>query len=71
MRVYPTGAVARNEEADGSVTVLNVSEVWCNSLDTKPTNVPDGSIAVEKDTGKVFFFDEDSGDWVEQFSFQS
>lgn len=71
MRVYPTGAVARNEEADGSVTVLNVSEVWCKSTESKPTNVADGSVAVEKDTGKVFFFDEDSSEWVEQFSFQS
>lgn len=42
------------------------------STDTKPTaEVAQGSIFQEVDTGKVFFFDEASGTWVEQFSFQS
>lgn len=41
------------------------------SADEKPTDgLVTGSIFVEVDTGKVFFFDEDS-DWTEQFSFQS
>ena len=31
----------------------------------------DGSICLQSDNGKTFFFNEDSGDWVEQFSFQS
>lgn len=40
--------------------------------DTKPTdNLADGCTFTESDTGKVYFFNEDSGDWVEQFSFQS
>lgn len=39
------------------------------STDSKPTDCKTGSIFVEVDTGKVFFF---SGSvWVEQFSFQS
>lgn len=41
------------------------------STDTKPTNgLVNGSIFNEVDTGKVFFFNETSGEWVEQFSFQ-
>ena len=41
------------------------------STDTKPTaGIATGSDFTEVDTGKVFFFDEES-DWVEQFSFQA
>ena len=44
------------------------------STDTKPTSgLITGSINVEVDTGKVFFYDETaeaSDPWVEQFSFQ-
>jgi len=41
------------------------------SLDTKPTDgVGTGSIFVEVDTGKVFFYNEAGNTWVEQFSFQ-
>lgn len=40
------------------------------STDSKPTNVPNGSIFVEIDTGKVFFFNAAASTWVEQFSFQ-
>ena len=40
------------------------------SSDTKPTaGVATGSIFVEVNTGKVFFFSEPST-WTEQFSFQ-
>lgn len=40
------------------------------STDDKPTaGIATGSDFTEVDTGKVFFFDEES-DWVEQFSFQ-
>ena len=71
MRVYPTGANAR-DVSGGEVTVKNVVEVFCLSTDSKPTDyVADGSIAVEIDTGKVYFFNEASEAWVEQFSFQS
>lgn len=45
-------------------------ELACASSDTKPTTgIATGSICVEVNTGKVFFFNEPST-WVEQFSFQ-
>lgn len=41
------------------------------STDDKPTvGVGTGSVFIEVDTGKVFLFNEASGSWVEQFSFQ-
>lgn len=41
------------------------------STDTKPTSgIINGSIFVEVDSGKVFFFNEAGEAWVEQFSFQ-
>lgn len=47
-------------------------EISGDSTETKPTfNIVDGSIFTESDTGKVYFFNEKSGDWVEQFAFQS
>ena len=45
------------------------------STDTKPeTGIATGSIFVEVNTGKVYFFNEagaSGSKWVEQFSFQS
>ena len=41
------------------------------STDNKPTDCATGSIFVEVDTGKVYFFNANSATWVEQFSFQS
>lgn len=37
------------------------------AADTKPTDaeVPNGSIFVEIDTGKICFFDADSAQWIE------
>lgn len=41
------------------------------STDTKPTSrildypIKNGDNFMEMDTGAVFFFDEDSGDWIE------
>lgn len=47
-------------------------ELAGTSSDSKPTaGVATGSIFVEVNTGKVFFFNEASSSWVEQFSFQS
>lgn len=41
------------------------------STDTKPTDgLATGSIFTEVDTGTVFFFNDASDTWVEQFSFQ-
>ena len=53
-------------------------EMRALSTDTKPSNydptnnigLATGSIFTEVDTGAVFFFDEASETWVEQFSFQ-
>lgn len=48
------------------------AEISGDSTETKPAaGIIDGSIFSESDTGKVFFFNENSGDWVEEFSFQS
>ena len=47
-------------------------EISGDSTDTKPTaGICDGSLFVESDTGKTYFFNEKSGDWVEQFSFKA
>lgn len=46
-------------------------ELSCSSGDTKPVeDMANGSIAVEADTGDVYFYEETNG-WVKQFSFQS
>ena len=36
----------------------------CLSTDTKPTNVANGSILKEMDTGTVYFFDEAGQQWL-------
>lgn len=41
------------------------------STDTKPTNCSTGSVFVETDTGSVFLFDSEGGEWIEQFSLQN
>ena len=47
-------------------------EISGDSTETKPTtDIVDGSIFAESNTGDVYFFNEKSGDWVKQFSFQS
>lgn len=56
---------------------LHYIEASGNSTDTQPDGdsvggaIADGSILVESDTGKVYFYNEASAEWVEQFSFQS
>jgi len=35
------------------------------STDTKPTNVPNGCVFVEMNTGKVFMFNAATHTWVE------
>lgn len=45
-------------------------ELSCSSEDTKPLeDIANGSVAIEADTGFVYFYDETSG-WVKQFSFK-
>ena len=54
------------------VKPTNMAEEWTGlSTDTKPATAYQGSIFVEVDTGKVYFYNEASSAWVEQFSFQS
>jgi hypothetical protein len=45
-------------------------DVWCKSSETKPTEGISAGVLCETDTGNVYFFDEESAEWVEQFSFQ-
>ena len=40
-------------------------ELYGLSTDTKPTDVPNGSIFVEMDTSKLYVFDEESRVWTE------
>lgn len=49
----------------------NYSEFAGLSTDTKPSNVGTGSIFIEVNTGKVFFYNQAGDTWIEQFSFQS
>lgn len=47
------------------------SEMFCLSTDTKPTeDLLTGSAACEVDTGDVYLFDEESGEWIKQLSLQ-
>ena len=65
VRFLQTGCFADNGN------VMRLIEGSCLAGDTKPTaNVANGSIMVETDTGKVFFYNEASETWIEQFSFQ-
>lgn len=53
--------------------IATVSQTyWGLSTDSKPTSgVGNGSIFIEINTGKVYFFNGEGAAWVEQFSFQS
>lgn len=45
---------------------LELIEAYGLSTDTKPTSgVANGSMFVEMDTGKIYFFDGTGEDWVE------
>lgn len=55
------------------ITVLEVKrvannkelvEVACSSNDTKPTNVMNGSMCIEVDTGSIYVFDEANESWT-------
>lgn len=56
------------------ITVVNSNPptYYGLSTDTQPTDrVENGSIFVEIDTGKVYFYNQAGAAWVEQFSFQA
>ena len=52
----------------GLVTVDNLTDEYDGlSTDTKPTDgVRNGSVFAEMDTGKVYLFDAENDQWVEQ-----
>lgn len=43
----------------------NTVELRCLSTDSKPTDVPNGSVLLEMDTGKVFIFNGANSTWIE------
>lgn len=50
------------------ITIINNSDTYEYrglSTDTKPTNCPNGSLWLEMNTGKIFFFDIESETWIE------
>ena len=50
---------------------VQLIEGMCLSTDAKPTaGIATGSIMTEVDTGNVHFFDEVSGEWIEQMCLQ-
>ena len=56
------------------VTVINSAPptYYGLSSDSKPTtNIQNGSMFVEIDTGVVSLFNQEGSAWVEQFSFQA
>ena len=64
--------IVENYFCNENGTSIYYLEISGDSTETKPTTgVADGSVFIESDTGKVFFFNEKSGSWVEQFAFQS
>ncbi len=40
-------------------------EIYGLSTDTKPTDVPNGSVFVEMDTSTLYVFDKDATDWLQ------
>ncbi len=47
-------------------TNIYLKEIYGLQNDTKPTsNLATGSIFIEIDTGKVYFFDEENTRWIE------
>ena len=66
------GHRVRSEMGVGGIVQKDYIEAACLSSDTKLTedNYATGSICVEADTGKVFFYNDPSKTWVEQFSFK-
>lgn len=39
--------------------------VYCLSTDTKPTDVPNGSLCFEMDTSGIYMFDAENGSWLQ------
>ncbi len=49
--------------------VIHLEEIYGTSTETKPVmTIATGSIFVEVDTGDIYLFNGDTGEWVKQFS---
>lgn len=46
------------------VDKYNTVEYRGLSTDTKPTDATNGSSFLEMDSGDIYYFDADSGDWI-------
>ncbi len=45
---------------------LAVGDFACLSTDTKPTEgIANGSVCIEMDTGKIYFYDAANAEWLE------
>ena len=56
---------------DSNGNPVYYKEMAGESTDTKPTDhIATGSVFLEVDTGSVFCYSEDAGNYVEQFSLQ-
>lgn len=53
-------------QSENHVYGLTPSELYGLSTDTKPTNVNNASVFYEMDTKKIFMFDEENSQWLEQ-----
>lgn len=58
--------VQSEPDAGGELRSVVLSEMRGLSTDEKPTqNVANGSSFIEMDTGRIFFFDEANGRWLD------
>ena len=61
--------VYKDENEHGEPEYGNRITFAVNSEDEKPSGeLTNGSVCIEVDTGEIFLWDEEQGDWVEQFS---
>lgn len=51
-----------NEEGTKNL-VVSLVDLALNSSDTKPTDVMNGSMCIEVDTGSIFIYDEENEEW--------
>lgn len=66
-KVVNYAPAAPKQGASGAYTPgTRYVEGVCLSTDTKPTSdIENGSSLIEMDSGKLYFYDAESGDWVE------
>lgn len=61
--------VYKDENEHGEPEYGNRITFAVNSADEKPSGeLTNGSVCIEVDTGEIFLWDEEQGDWIEQFS---